>query len=205
MEKWSLLLSPSPSAYPNQHFFCVVSRVAFAAARLCVFFLYIMVKSYYARIEALFGMIALNWDSWSVVPFSFFIMELAFQKVFKWVEWCYFRWIVEIDYKTLIISWRLSIHLPRCGRTVLLGVVFCTRKFLYHFVKSLKPAALFCFQIFMLITFFACSANFGFNGFGLIFCRMGGDSVIKENKKERLKTDAGGWLIRVVCGFKSGF
>lgn len=63
MGKWSLLLSPLPSAYPNQHFFCVVSRVAFAAARLCVFFLYIMVKSYYARIEALFGMIALNWDS----------------------------------------------------------------------------------------------------------------------------------------------
>lgn len=63
MGKWSLLLSPSPSAYPSQHFFCVVSRVAFAAARLCVFFLYIMVKSYYARIEALFGMIALNWDS----------------------------------------------------------------------------------------------------------------------------------------------
>lgn len=63
MGKWSLLLSPSPSAYPSQHFFCVLSRVAFAAARLCVFFLYIMVEPYQARIAALFGMNALNWDS----------------------------------------------------------------------------------------------------------------------------------------------
>lgn len=38
MEKWLLLLSPSPSAYPNQHSFCVVSRVAFAMVRLCMAF-----------------------------------------------------------------------------------------------------------------------------------------------------------------------